>query len=272
MGTAVINRWPELKGYQWARIVERTVVPWAVGALGGQLWMAPRGVLGSLLPAVGLFASLVLALLLLRRLSSAAEGLPHLAWLRGECAMLALATLSAAAHLALSLSGRQGEEYLLRAVALVIGLVAMVVITLGDWRVHKGERELYALLAQPWFATIKLGLLGSWLIASLQTKARFTVADQRLLSLVMLAVVFGLVTRQHRRNPAGIRSGEAHLALQGAGDRLALFTSLNIWGGHIAPGVLLGLTITTGWIYPALLAWFLLLLGDGLRHYLLSQH
>ncbi len=267
MSTTPASDWHEFRRPRWAWVVERILVPYAVGALGSQGWAALWSILGPLLPAVSLLVSLVLALLRLRRLSARAEGASLLGWLRGECAALGGATLGAVAYLVAILPGRQEAQWA-RLVALAAGLAAMLIITLSDYHLREDDAEPYLPLLSFWLTPIKLGLLGDWLTVSLQ--AHFAVADQRLLSVVILAVVASLLAFRQWSATAGRKGGEAYRTLQSSGGKLTLLTNAGVWGGHMLPGILLGLTIAAGWVYPALLAWLLLLLGDGLRWYLLS--
>jgi hypothetical protein len=242
-----------------------------VGALIGLVWMGPGGILGAALAAAGLLLALALALSSLRRASGGEKGPAHAAWLRGECVALGVAFLGALAYLAASLLyAARDSRYLSGVVAAAVGLVALVVITVGDWRTAADEPERYALVSLSWLGAIKLGVLGAWLLVRASAGVRLTAWDQTLLSLIILAVIISLLSFLRWRTSSARHSGEAGLTFLGARDELGILASLNSWGGFIAPAALLALTIANGWTYTALLAWLLLLAGDGLWRNLLT--
>jgi len=247
---------------EWAWIGEHILTPCAVGALGRQCWVVPQGLFRPLFPVIGLLISLLLAFLRCRSSLAETAGKSPRRKPYDECGLLGGASLGAIAHLVITLSGRQ-EAYLARFIALAAGLAAMVIITFNDYRAQQERAELYIFGLFPWLTAIKLGVLGDWLITRLPIHGRFVMADQSTVSLVILAAMASLLAFPRRSIIGRGRSGGAYPSLQGTSNERALFA----WGGYIGPGILLVLTITAGWVYFALLAWGLLLWGEGLSYY-----
>lgn len=255
---------------KWAWTVERILASCAVGALGRQCWATPQEILRPLLPAIGLLVSLLLALLRCCRFLSGAEGESPQSRPYDECAAFGVAALGAVVHLVIVLSTRQ-EAHPACFFALATGLAAMIVITLNGHRSQKGHAASLLSLISPWLTAIKLGVLGDWLMARLRARGGFAAGDQSMVSLVTLAVVASLLALRRWGATTRYRGGGTYPPPQSARGGLTLVTSGVIWGSYIGPGILLGLTITTGQAYLAFMAWILLLLGEGLLYYQLSQ-
>lgn len=257
MDTLHDNHPSKLTGHRWAYILGRMFAPCAIGALGGQIQLGLANPLGALVPVSSFWIASVAALLAWRqppsRAKSSAQRLRDVGWI-----LLILATLLATAPFARTLMGQAREEQWARWWALGIGLGSMVSLTLSDWCDRTKGPKPYVLLAQPWLALLKLGLLASWLVATLSRPQQpFTASDQQLLSLVLLTEV-GSLLLQRRSEPLARRLEQPSFSNP---------TYVSFLAGHLLPGLLLGLTITTGWIYAAFGAWPLLWLGEGLFYY-----
>ena len=249
----------------------RVALPCSVGLLCGLLWLTPAVSPWGALPSGGFAIAFACAVALRLRSPSPAGYVPiATSWQRWQWLFLGVALLgSCSCAAAQALSASKAWAWATGYLGVAGGLGAILVSSLGDVHWARTREQRYAIVATPWLAAFALGSLGSWLLVRGRTAELVLAKDQRLLSLVMVAVVLELLLFLGWRGSLlpGIQ-GEQFVFR----DRRKLFgrlATLRAWGGCIASAALIVLTMTNEGIWFAFLAWALLLLGEGVWYVLL---
>lgn len=260
----------EYRWRKWAWVALRAIVPCSVGTLSGGLVMGLADTAWMPVPVIGLLCSLGLAILLLHHAPSDESGKrPGAAWLRAQSAVLGVAALVCAGGYSASRLGAASSGLLpWLALAVCVGLGAILIGNLFDIKVGNLARHSHTLIALPWLATFELGVLGGWLAAYGTGSGEVTSVHQRVLSVVVMAVVLELLVLL--RGYAASRHGGASCQLRVPGTKNTFIGLLNlrVWACSLAPATLLLFTISNQGIWFAAVAWFLLLLGHAAWYYM----
>lgn len=261
----VSSQW---RGGYWVGL--RVALPCSVGLLCGLLWSTPAVSPWAALPSGGFAIAFACSVALrLRTPSPSGRVAVSTLWQRWQWLFLGLALVGSYSFAAAqTLSASKAWAWAAGCLGVAGGLGAMIVSSLGDAHWARTREQRYAIVATPWLAAFALGSLGSWLLVRGRSAELVLAEDQRLLSLVMVAVVLELLLFLGWRGSLlpGIQGEQFFFR-----DRRKLFgrlATLRAWGGCIASDVLIVLTMTNEGIWFAFLGWALLLLGEGIWYVL----
>jgi|GEM_PF-2314301 len=269
-GSRMADEKQQIYWRKWAWIALRAIVPCSVGMLIGVLVMGLAGTAWMPVPMIGLLCSLALAMLQLYRAPSDEKNqIPGAAWLRGQSALLGVAALACVGCYGAYHLGPESKETLPWVIlAVAAGLAAILIGNLLDWKVGNLARQSHTLIILPWLATFELGVLSGWLAAYGPVISQVTAPHQRVLGVVVLAVVLELLVLM--RGYAITRSGNMSRQLRVPGTKKSFIglLSLRVWGGSLAPATLLLFTMSNQGVWFAAMAWFILLLGHAAWYYM----
>ena len=256
---------------KWAWIALRAGMPCSVGMLSGMLVVGLVDSPWMPVPTAGLLVSLVLALLLLRRVPPDGKGqIPGASWLWRQSAMLGVAALACVGCYGACHLGVEFREIAPWAtLAVVAGLAAILFGNLFDCRVGDLALPGDTLIILPWLAAFEMGVLSGWLAAYGTAIVQVTVPHQRVLGVVVLVVVLELLVLLRGYSIPRPGNTSHQLRVPGTKKPFNGLLSLRVWGGSLIPATLLLLTMSNQGIWFAASAWFILLLGHATWYYML---
>jgi len=190
---------------------------------------------------------------------------------RWQTALLALAVVAGSLSFVLAEAGQVGVVRVSEWIVALAAAACLVVNSVQDWQIQDIARRRYALLALPWLMAGELGVLGGWLTVRGLVAGPLHAGDQRLLSVVMLIIMFELLIFLRWVVPASPNDVLPREPLRGERARATTLTHLRSWGGRILQSILLLLTITNEGVYFAAAAWLLVLGGHVIRYYVLTD-
>jgi len=227
-----------------------TLLPLALGSLGGALWTGQKALLS--------LSILGFALSLGSGLGAYSFHIPAKA--REQVYTLyALGLALGGSVLAFPLLNRAPLWQAAGGLGFLGGLAALILRHIQDWRRIQNPQGRLALLLTPWFEAYTYGALSNWAFSRLGKDLQ--PQDQRLLSSVVLTLVLAwLVSARWRRAGLG---NQAQLSSSRLGSRFHGLVSWSVWGGRLAAAGCLILTITGEGAIFAVLGWFFALIGEG---------